>query len=146
MKILKFLLLLIFSGALFGSCSSKDKVGDEQIRIIPLPNYYQSQPGVFEMDKNTVIGVDLSDTNMVSLANYLNEKFMRTTGFGLSIKSASEGIVFTLVEENDLGEEGYRMSVTPDGTQIYANTYHGIFNGMGYSLFFNCFHWTLPGI
>lgn len=35
MKILKFLLLLIFSGALFGSCSSKDKVGDEQIRIIP---------------------------------------------------------------------------------------------------------------
>ena len=102
MKILKFLSLLIFSGALFGSCSSKDKVGDEQIRIIPLPNYYQSQPGVFEMDKNTVIGVDLSDTNMVSLANYLNEKFMRTTGFGLSIKSASEGIVFTLVEENDL--------------------------------------------
>ena len=130
MKILKFLSLLIFSGALFGSCSSKDKVGDEQIRIIPLPNYYQSQPGVFEMDKNTVIGVDLSDTNMVSLANYLNEKFMRTTGFGLSIKSASEGIVFTLVEENDLGEEGYRMSVTPDGTQIYANTYHGIFNGI----------------
>ena len=130
MKILKFLSLLIFSGALFGSCSSKDKVEDEQIRIIPLPNYYQSQPGVFEMDKNTVIGVDLSDTNMVSLANYLNEKFMRTTGFGLSIKSASEGIVFTLVEENDLGEEGYRMSVTPDGTQIYANTYHGIFNGI----------------
>ena len=67
MKILKFLSLLIFSGALFGSCSSKDKVGDEQIRIIPLPNYYQSQPGVFEMDKNTVIGVDLSDTNMVCL-------------------------------------------------------------------------------
>ena len=145
MKILKFLSLLIFSGALFGSCSSKDKVEDEQIRIIPLPNYYQSQPGVFEMDKNTVIGVDLSDTNMVSLANYLNEKFMRTTGFGLSIKSASEGIVFTLVEENDLGEELSLIHISEPTRHKYMRIHITVFL-MGYSLFFNCFHWTLPGI
>ena len=136
MKILKFLSLLIFSGALFGSCSSKDKVGDEQIRIIPLPNYYQSQPGVFEMDKNTVIGVDLSDTNMVSLANYLNEKFMRTTGFGLSIKSASKRMIW-----------GRKVTVCrlPPMVHKYMRIHITVFL-MGYSLFFNCFHWTLPGI
>lgn len=143
MKILKFLSLLIFSGALFGSCSSKDKVEDEQIRIIPLPNYYQSQPGVFEMDKNTVIGVDLSDTNMVSLANYLNENSCGQRVLD-SLSRVPEGIVFTLVEENDLGEEGYRMSVTPM-VHKYMRIHITVFL-MGYSLFFNCFHWTLPGI
>ena len=144
MKILKFLSLLIFSGALFGSCSSKDKVGDEQIRIIPLPNYYQSQPGVFEMDKNTVIGVDLSDTNMVSLANYLNEKFMRTTVLA-SLSRVPPRELSLRLSKRTIWERKVTVCRLPPMVHKYMRIHITVFL-MGYSLFFNCFHWTLPGI
>ena len=124
-KILSLLSLLL----IFYCCTSKENLKDETIRIIPLPNYYESRPGDFDISKNTTIGIETSDSNMVSLAQYFNEKLSRTTGFELPIKSSGE-IIFELTEKPDLEQEGYHVSVTPDKVRIHANTHHGIFNGI----------------
>ena len=124
-KILSLLSLLL----IFYCCTSKENLKDETIRIIPLPNYYESRPVDFDISKNTTIGIETSDSNMVSLAQYFNEKLSRTTGFELPIKSSGE-IIFELTEKPDLEQEGYHVSVTPDKVRIHANTHHGIFNGI----------------
>ena len=128
MKLIHFTWAALFGVFLF-SCTAGDTIKNESIRIIPLPNYYQLKPGTFDIDKHTSIAIDKSDSTMVALASYFNEKLARVTRYELPVKDTGE-ILFELVTAPELDTEGYRICVTSDKIRIRANAYHGIFNGI----------------
>ena len=130
MKLINLFLFLFLLGCV--SCKSpEENIPNESIQIIPLPNNYELKPGSFCMNGQTTIGIDTSDTAMVALAEYFNEKTSDATGFSLPIGDSGT-ILFQLGDYKELGEEGYQCiqaswyiqrhticsSTTPSGDKI----------------------------
>ena len=128
MKLINLFLFLFLLGCV--SCKSpEENIPNESIQIIPLPNNYELKPGSFCMNGQTTIGIDTSDTAMVALAEYFNEKTSDATGFSLPIGDSGT-ILFQLGDYKELGEEGYQLSVSSGKLVLSAYRHHGIFNGI----------------
>lgn len=128
MKLINLFLFLFLLGCV--SCKSpEENIPNESIQIIPLPNSYELKPGSFCMNGQTTIGIDTSDTAMVALAEYFNEKTSDATGFSLPIGDSGT-ILFQLGDYKELGEEGYQLSVSSGKLVLSAYRHHGIFNGI----------------
>ncbi len=118
---------------LFSACqiSQKHSESNKELSIIPKPAKTILNTGNFEITKNTVIFCN--DNEVLPIAEYMVAKISGAMGFSLQIKEgAGKGINFVISETPDLalGNEGYKLKVTPKNIELTANKANGIFYGI----------------
>ncbi len=129
-------LLIILSLIIQVSCTSesvdpnKEELTKES--FIPKPVSVTSNQTVFKLTGSTQIsGIEGMEKNSAFLA----EKISKATGFKLPVKTVAnapgKGIFLTLTEgENNLGTEGYELTIAKKLITIKANSPAGCFNGL----------------
>jgi hexosaminidase len=106
----------------------------QKISVIPEPVSLQEGKGSFRLKPNTLIEVNGTNTDARRVAMYLSQKLSKATGYTFSSRSsaspAKESIRLSLINDAQLGKEGYRLTTGPAGISIKANTGAGLFYGM----------------
>ena len=101
--------------------------------IIPLPVKMEVQTGVFTVTPETVI---VADAACNDTARQLAGNLKPATGFALTVTAqapADAKACITLIQDQTLarlGQEGYQMTVTPEGIRIAAAGQAGLFYGV----------------
>ncbi|MDG5798894.1 glycoside hydrolase family 20 protein [Marinilabiliaceae bacterium ANBcel2] len=107
---------------------SHSGVSNNELPLIPIPVNCELYHEEFVIDDSTVLIFDSSDPELLSIANYFNHYLSDISKY--SLKYNSEGdkhIVFEIIDDNNLGDEGYRLNVSSNKIEISANTDNGIF-------------------
>ena len=129
---LRFFFICLFSCTLISCTTFLDPVRvDKKLSIIPEPVSIVTKPGHFSVNQSTVLYC--SQPDLFPVAAYLNEKLQPALGFELAVKEGEgKGINLQILKNKDehLGEEGYRLVVTPRKILITANKPQGIFYGI----------------
>ncbi len=122
-RVFPFLLLL----TLMGGCSKTVKVND--LRIIPEPVTVEKSAGSFPIDDNITISISGLGQNSNTVKYILNSLRHARIQPNLVSHKESSRMRLTVHEELDprLGEEGYRIEVTPDVVSLSANSEQGLF-------------------
>jgi len=102
------------------------------IAIIPEPVSITKNNGVYNLAKSVVIETSSPDSLKESV-DILKTRLSVPTGFKVSVKSSqtpsSIKLVLNKTVDASIGEEGYKLSVTPSSVVIKANRPSGIFYG-----------------
>ncbi len=113
------------------SCSS-NKEKAEPVNIIPQPIQIESTGGNFTLNSKTKL-VFPDEEKVKQIAVLLMEWIKAPTGFDLQkgeMGSEKNVIIFELVGNNELGSEGYKLSVSKKNIVISANSANGFFYGV----------------
>ncbi len=110
--------------------------------IIPVPQQMEVQAGTFQLQPaRHILGLFphggtkiMADDSARPTAEYLAEKLRRSTGYKIEIcspgKDTNENILITTQDADaKLGDEGYKLAVTPDAVIIRAPHPAGLFYG-----------------
>jgi hexosaminidase len=104
------------------------------LNLVPLPQSIKIREGCFTVDRDTRI---MCDSPVKRVAGSLAAAMRPSTGFPLPVEaeaSASEantiGLRLIDGQEQQLGDEGYRLSVTPERVDITARTQEGLLYGV----------------
>lgn len=107
--------------------------------IVPKPLSYKKGDGKFILKKDALIyvkGNNEEETEEISkIAEFIKEKLKNSTGFELKIvrgDNVSAGSIYltTIGEEEDKGNEGYKIITTPESVKIIAYKPEGISRGV----------------
>ena len=131
MKSLTNIAVLIALFFIFSGCNKLDntQVANAKLAIIPEPETVKLTLGSFTISNNTT--VYCSNESLLPVANYFDEKISDALGFNLKIVVGNgDGINLILSDDNNLGNEGYKLKVTKNSTSITANKTNGIFYGL----------------
>ncbi len=124
-KSLLIMLTCLAAGCSANKCTPVPAV--TQINIIPVPVQLGVNKGVFRIDGDTKIYVAQANSEAKETAKYL----ARLIGVGAQIKQGEDAgantIIFRLENRDDLGSEGYVLSVQPDAITITASQPAGLF-------------------
>ncbi|MBU2492298.1 MAG: beta-N-acetylhexosaminidase [Bacteroidetes bacterium] len=123
------------------SCVTKKiavKESPEVISIIPIPSeviYDRAVNNYFRLTNNTNIYVDKDNDELRRIGQYIAGKINTPTGFDLSVfdsgnLSEDGNIYLRIVEDETLGTEGYKLTVTQKNIIIEAAKTNGIFYGV----------------
>lgn len=121
--------------ATFVSCSTTPEFTNEtQISIIPLPASVQRAPGAFSLNGDTVIYTK-DDADSMHCANYLSKQLYQASGIKIPVltgrpSAKANFIVVTTSDKINLGEEAYKLKVTPSAAVLVANKGRGLFWGV----------------
>jgi hexosaminidase len=104
----------------------------EPVHIIPKPSSLILKKGGFVIDGKTTIETSVSDKEAQKVAllfgKYVNNvskvKMKNTAG------KSTKKISFLIEKNNELGEEGYTINISPEAVAVKANTSKGLFYGM----------------
>lgn len=118
--------LLIFTATRLAAQSSMPA-------IIPEPVSLVQKQGTFMLKENAVIQVSSLEAGG-KVAAYLSKALNTATGFANSIKDqdgkADISLVLNSSRQEELGKEGYKLTVTPENVTISANEGAGLFYGV----------------
>jgi hexosaminidase len=104
--------------------------------LIPLPISVEETGATFTLTGETQIIVDADNHELAAIGAYLTEWLGATTGTAMPVLAdddadLSGAILLTLAgADPSQGEEGYELSVTPDGVMITASQPAGVFYGV----------------
>jgi hexosaminidase len=132
-KNLKKLLFIAALLMVLSNCQNIEKSAEskKELNIIPQPVNEILNAGSFKLENNTVIYCNSAE--LLPVAAYMVAKISGATGFNLNIKEGSgKGINFTISNspEPTLGNEGYKLHVSPKNIELTANKANGIFYGV----------------
>lgn len=116
--------ILAFSFSLFSQKSSL-------ISIIPEPVAITAKQGVFTLPK-TVTLLRPSGVENDIIVKFLQEKLSKATGSIVTVQTSGKSVVQLLLNrtnDNSIGAEGYKLSVTANNIIIKANTSAGLYYG-----------------
>ena len=89
-------------------------------------------PGVQEMksaqgtvEAETFATVTFDNASLQSVANYLNKAWENTNSTSLQKKGSPNAIFLSMKPDKKLGDEGYRLTISPKGITIQATTPRG---------------------
>lgn len=115
---------------LFTQCqSSGNNQQAEQMALIPIPQTVTYAETAFKISQGTTIGLESSSAELLSIADYFNHKVNPALGYSLEVKEQGD-IQFSLINNPDLGNEGYHLKVEKRQITIEANQPAGIFYGV----------------
>ena len=123
----KFFLSFILFFFIFSSFAQTEKL------LTPIPASVIKQPGVYSLHDNILIAVSGENKDAVNVAAQLSKALGVPTGFKISINKniAPTNIQLKLfsVADKNIGDEGYKLSVSQKGIVISANKPAGLFYG-----------------
>ena len=103
------------------------------INIVPLPVSITTKTGSFTITDKTVIELSNNNADAARVASFLSQTIAVSSGRKLAIVKAATGnaIRFTLnsAADKSLGDEGYKLTVTPNHVILSANKPAGLFYG-----------------
>ncbi|MGN6163975.1 MAG: beta-N-acetylhexosaminidase, partial [Flavisolibacter sp.] len=103
----------------------------QQANIIPQPVSLQLNEGSFLIDNNAALKFNAANKDLEAAADFFVSYVKKVSGRSLPLNvRKSKTIEFKLVKTNDIGEEGYLLTVSPASVVITANTKEGIIYGM----------------
>lgn len=116
---------------LFTQCQSSGNHQQpaEQTVLIPIPQTVTYAETAFKISQGTTIGLESSSAELLSIADYFNHKVNPALGYSLEVKEQGD-IQFSLINNPDLGNEGYHLKVEKRQITIEANQPAGIFYGV----------------
>lgn len=115
---------------LFTQCqSSGNNHQTRQTALIPIPQTITYAETAFKISQGTTIGLESSSAELLSIADYFNHKVNPALGYSLEVKEQGD-IQFSLINNPDLGNEGYHLKVEKRQITIEANQPAGIFYGI----------------
>lgn len=106
-------------------------VAQRKISIIPEPVSIQQTNGSFKLPQSISIQAP-SGTEVKPVTDFLQSKLTKATGYVAGVGSASNAsirLVLNSSAEQEIGDEGYKLSVTPNAVTITANKPAGLFYG-----------------
>jgi hexosaminidase len=131
---LRFLLMTVIPLLLFASAVMAQQTALQN--LIPKPVSTKATKDAFELKKETVIFIDGDSEDLKRTSEIFAERLRTATGFPLVIEKAKKkkskgNIYFSLDAKNDqLGNEGYELTVSNDFVQLKANKPEGVFRGV----------------
>ena len=129
---LKSILVFTFLAVIMITASVDLKSQNNEPAVIPIPVEMKVKQGKFILNEKTkLVYPDKEEARQV--AEYFKTWIANPTGFKLkkgSKKTKTNVIVFQLVENDTLGDEGYLLDVTPEKIIISANGSSGLFYGV----------------
>ncbi len=130
---------ILFAGSslLFSCDRSKPASPEARQRfesIIPKPVSATMSGSTFTITEDTRIVVGEPGKGLENVANFLAEKLRPATGFGIGVTEGEESgkgsIVLSLVDDGELGDEGYELTIEDRQINIRANSAAGVFWGV----------------
>jgi len=118
-----------------GNTMTNDKK-EQTISIIPKPLSLKMDDGAFLLTKSTKVCYVGDSRELQMIAGQLSARLAAATGFAIPAtpqkggKASSDAIVLTLVDDADLGPEGYRLNVTKKAVHIEGSAAAGVFYGV----------------
>ena len=106
------------------------------LSIVPIPVSMEMGKGNFILNPSSVIEVSSTDADANRVAGFLNKKLSGATGYAVPVRSvtsfsnAPNSIRLSLSNDKTLGNEGYKLNVSPTVITITANKPAGLFYGM----------------
>lgn len=126
-------LILLLS---FNSCNNHPPTDLTKNSIIPKPFSVVATQGTFELRDDAVIYVSEESNELIRVGNYFASMLNISTGFNIAVKtSASEpskgNLYFTLTSgDEELGEEGYELTISDRLVHLAANNPAGLMRGI----------------
>ncbi|WP_025764757.1 beta-N-acetylhexosaminidase [Dyadobacter tibetensis] len=103
--------------------------GYSQVSIIPQPNQMIVAKGHYNLKAQVKISAP-QDSAWQHVSELLSGQLKKASGLEVKSVSRKGDIAFSLSGDAGLGEEGYRLLVTPKGVNIQARTAKGAFYGV----------------
>jgi len=105
--------------------------------VIPKPMKMKRSSGHFVLRADTRILVDAGSAEVFNVGRYLSDRLGPATGLGLVVQQTSKAkppegsiLLTTRNAEQELGEEGYELTVTEDYVVLRAPRAAGVFRGV----------------
>ena len=118
---------ILFAGLLFSMLLQ----AQQTVHIIPQPLSLVMNEGSFVIDNTTAVKFPKNDKETVKVVHFFTEYVKRVTGFELKdSKTKGKKISFSIEKINEIGSEGYLISVNPNEITVKANTSKGLFYGV----------------
>ena len=137
---MKIPLLLLLTGLLTvqPSCTSTEQptaLDLAAVPLIPQPTSVTATGSSFRLTPETMIYTDGSSDELTKIGQHLTDYLRPATGFQLPVEATDAPpevghIYLTLADDNDLGEEGYELTVTEEQIQLTAARPVGLFWGL----------------
>jgi len=127
-KLFALLFCSIFSVLVLGL-----KVAKGQINIIPAPLSVKTQNGSFIINGNTKLLISDNDLKVTQVAVYFTDRINAVSNFVIKPVNQPENekltnfIRFKLINDETLGEEGYRLNIEKKGVTVEAANPKGLF-------------------
>ena len=103
----------------------------QAVHIIPQPLSLEMKEGSFVIDNNTSVKIPKKDKATADVVHFFTEYVKRVTGFSLKTNQPKgKAIAFSIEKIKEIGDEGYLISVNPNGISVKANTSKGLFYGV----------------
>ena len=118
-----------------GTAMTYDKK-ERAIFIIPKPLSLKMDDGSFLLTKSTSVCISGTSKELQAIAEHLSARLAAATGFAIPAvpregsKSSVDAIVLALVDDANLGPEGYRLNVTKKSIRIEGAAAAGVFYGV----------------
>jgi hexosaminidase len=130
MKYLLFFFVFVLVLISFNLCSNVER--NEEVAIIPVPLKIKKKAGGFVISSKTRIYCS-DKQDAVKAADYFIDFIKIPTGFNIEINKKpldKDKIIFRIVDDSVLEDEGYKLDVTEDSVVISANKFAGLFYGV----------------
>ena len=113
------------------SCSDNKtcETACNQPALIPVPEEMTVGSGCFTLTKNAAITIETPSEELEGIARYFNEKISPATGFEVPVEKHGK-ITFCLTDDEELGDEGYQLSVKRGDIRVTAHKPAGVFYGV----------------
>ncbi len=103
----------------------------QSVNIIPQPVSLQVNQGSFAIDNGTALKFNAADKDLKSAAKFFSAAINNISGKTLLLNTAAKrNIEFRIAKTSDIGDEGYKLNVTPATITVVANTKAGIIYGI----------------
>lgn len=101
--------------------------------IIPEPVSIVQKQGVFTLQDNISISIPANDNEVAKVAGYLSQAIAASTGYKSNINNGNAGqiqFIIAATQDKELGNEGYKLVVSPETATLTAHTAAGLFYGV----------------
>ncbi|HEY6083425.1 MAG TPA: beta-N-acetylhexosaminidase, partial [Chitinophagaceae bacterium] len=138
MNVFRLPALLCLLGCFFTKAFAQHHPAEQQssVRIVPEPVMVNPGKGFFRLTPGVKIIVPASNEQLRETADLFSREIAAPTGYHLKVAGApaknEKAIRLTLntLPDNTIGDEGYRLEVSPARIDIHANKPAGIFYGL----------------
>lgn len=124
--------IFIFLLTILLGCARLTEV--QKLPVVPFPSNVETTEGSFLLNAQTQIAYHFENKEEGRIAYYLGEKLRASTGFPFQFVNIEDTkgncISFNYIKDEQLGKEGYELTINPNNVMIEANGDAGFFYGV----------------